>query len=256
MNLLESFSTYLKGKGRNIITIKCYILDIKQYLKWFENLYNRDFINLDRQNIVEYIHYLKNDTSLCSATIDRRISSLITFNIFLIQKSSQKKRVVFRTDMIKDKNSYNVPIKITEIDAIKFMENVCENKNKRNYKRNYAIVVMLAYTDIHTSQILSIKIKDINLKTKTCIIFNDKGKKKKIILLNNKVIYALKDYLAERGTYKEAKNSPYLFVSRKRERLDRTVINRIFGLYSDSITPSQLRKCVIKEDYNSDEFVK
>ncbi|WP_242311260.1 tyrosine-type recombinase/integrase [Bacillus cereus group sp. BfR-BA-01331] len=255
MNLLESFSTYLKEKGKNIITIKCYILDIKQYLKWFENLYNRDFINLERQNIVEYIHYLKNDTSLCSATIDRRISSLIKFNIFLIQNNSQEKRVVFRTDMIKDKNSYNVPIKITEIDAINFMKNVCGSKNKCNYKRDYAIVVMLAYTGIHTSQILSIKIKDLNLKTRRCIIFNDKGEKKKMLLLNNKVIYALEDYLAEREAYKEAKDSPYLFVSRKRERLDRTVINRIFRLYSDSITPSQLRKCVIKEDYNTDEFV-
>lgn len=76
-----------------------------------------------------------------------------------------------------------------------------------------------------------------------------------MLLLNNKVIYALEDYLAERKAYKEAKDSPYLFVSRKRERLDRTVINRIFRLYSDSITPSQLRKCVIKEDYNTDEFV-
>ncbi|MED3825546.1 TnP I resolvase, partial [Priestia flexa] len=38
-----------------------------------------------------------------------------------------------------------------------------------------------------------------------------------------------------------AHESPYLFISKKREKLDRTVVNRIFKSYSNVITPHQLR---------------
>ncbi|WP_306644193.1 tyrosine-type recombinase/integrase [Bacillus pseudomycoides] len=145
--------------------------------------------------------------------------------------------MIFKTDMMKVQTPYASPTKITDIEVKKFLQDVLENKNKRNY----AIVILLAYTGLRISEALSIKMNDFNLQTGECIIRNGKGEKQRVVLLNSKVIHALRDYLLERKAYSVAQQSPYLFISKKREKLDRTVVNRIFQSYSEMITPHQLR---------------
>jgi integrase/recombinase XerD len=50
--------------------------------------------------------------------------------------------------------------------------------------------------------------------------------------MNTKIINALRDYLKDRTRYSTAEASNYLFVSKKNETLNRTVVNRIFQHFS------------------------
>ena len=63
-----------------------------------------------------------------------------------------------------------------------------------------------------------------------------KGDKERVVFLNDKIVNAVQEYLSERSS-----DSPYLFISRKGGRLDRSAINRVFNDCSDSITPHMLR---------------
>jgi len=91
------------------------------------------------------------------------------------------------------------------------------------------------------SEALSIWLSDFNLQTGECIIRNGKGEKQRTVLMNTKIINALRDYLKERSRYSVAENSKFLLVSKKNDNLNRTVVNRIFQHYSSKITPHQLR---------------
>lgn len=237
VNIVERFSVYLEQERKSINTIKGYTLDLKQYIRWFKEAYDRDLTNLYRQNVLEYVSFLKNIKMLNAKTINHKVSGLAKFNAFLIQEGIQEDLVIFKTDMMKVQTTYASPTKITDIEVKKLLQDVLENKNKRNY----AIVILLAYTGLRISEALSIKINDFNLQTGECIIRNGKGEKQRVVLLNSKVIHALRDYLLERKAYSVAQQSPYLFISKKREKLDRTVVNRIFQSYSEMITPHQLR---------------
>ncbi|PGT99568.1 transposase [Bacillus cereus] len=237
MDVAKQFSSYLNQEKKSENTISGYTSGIRQYIKWFEDSYDRKLKKLYRQNILEYISYLKNVKMLNAKTINHKISSLAKFNEFLIQKGSQQDQVILKTDMIKVQTAYASPTQIVELDVKKFLQSVLEDNNKRNY----AIVTLLAYTGVRISEALSIKMNDFNLQTGECIIRSGKGGKQQIVLLNSKVLRAIKDYLIDRKTYSTAHESPYLFISRKREKLDRTVVNRIFKSYSDVITPHQLR---------------
>lgn len=237
VNIVERFSFYLEQERKSINTIKGYTLDIKQYIRWFKESYDRDLTNLYRQNVLEYVSFLKNIKMLNAKTINHKVSGLAKFNAFLIQEGIQEDQVIFKTDMMKVQTPYASPTKIADIEVKKFLQDVLENKNKRNY----AIVILLAYTGLRISEALSIKMNDFNLQTGECIIRNGKGEKQRVVLLNSKVIHALRDYLLERKAYSVAQQSPYLFISKKREKLDRTVVNRIFQSYSEMITPHQLR---------------
>ncbi|AJK38516.1 TnP I resolvase [Bacillus thuringiensis] len=228
-------NTQQENKTEN--TVQGYTSGIRQYIKWFEGSYDRKLTKLYRQNILEYISYLKNVKMLNAKSINHKISSLAKFNEFLIQKGSQQDQVILKTDMIKVQTVYASPTQIVELDVKKFLQSVLEDNNKRNY----AIATLLAYTGVRISEALSIKMNDFNLQTGECIIRSGKGGKQRIVLLNSKVLSAIKDYLIDRKTYSTAHESPYLFISKKREKLDRTVVNRIFKSYSNVITPHQLR---------------
>ncbi|WP_346655336.1 tyrosine-type recombinase/integrase [Bacillus cereus] len=229
MDVAKQFSSYLKQEKKSENTVQGYTLGMRQYIKWFEDSYDRRLTKLYRQNILEYISYLKNVKMLNAKTINHKISALAKLNKFLIQKGIQQDQVILKTDMIKVQTAYASPTQIVELDVKKFLQSVLEDNNKRNY----AIVTLLAYTGVRISEALSIKMNDFNLQTGECIIRSGKGDKQRIVLLNSKVLRTLKDYLIDRKTYSTAHESPYLFISKKREKLDRTVVNRIFKSYSD-----------------------
>ncbi|MFD3445926.1 tyrosine-type recombinase/integrase [Microbacteriaceae bacterium 4G12] len=61
--------------------------------------------------------------------------------------------------------------------------------------RTNAIVTFLTYIKVRVSEVLDIKMTDANLQTGECMIRNEKEGKQRIVLLNSKVIRAIKDYL-------------------------------------------------------------
>lgn len=237
INRLNRFIKYLQQKGKSKNTINGYTLDVQQYLKWFEESYGKECTELYRQNILEYIGFLKNMKTQNARTINRKSSSLTNYNEFLIDENVQQELVINKGDMIKIQAEYASPTKVTELEVKQFLQKVLESKNKRDY----AIVTLLAYTGLRISEALGIKLQDFNLQTGECIIRNGKGEKQRTILLNSKVINAVRYYLKERDRYTVAENSGFLFISKKSATLNRTVVNRIFQKFSDKITPHQLR---------------
>ncbi|WP_303745785.1 site-specific integrase [Bacillus sp. AFS023182] len=68
MDIVERFSFYLEQERKSINTIKGYTLDLKQYIRWFKESYDRDLTNLYRQNVLEYVSFLKNIKMLNAKT--------------------------------------------------------------------------------------------------------------------------------------------------------------------------------------------
>ncbi|UJF35763.1 tyrosine-type recombinase/integrase [Paenibacillus hexagrammi] len=237
MSRVDAFFTYLKANGKSQNTIKGYVLDINQYFKWFEESFGQECAVLYRQNVLDYVSYLKNIKLNNAKTINHKLSSLRSYNDFLISSGIQNDAVIQKTDMIKVQTEYASPTQVTELEVKQFIQKVLESKNKRNY----AIVTLLAYTGMRISEALSIWLSDFNLQTGECIIRNGKGEKQRTVLMNTKIINALRDYLKDRNRYSVAENSKFLFVSKKNDNLNRTVVNRIFQQYSPKITPHQLR---------------
>lgn len=237
MQRLQLFTDYLRENRKSENTIKGYELDLRQYLSWFADSFGQDGQTLYRQNVLEYLSFLKTVKRTNAKTINRKLSSLRSYNEFLIQAKFQEDLAVKKTDMIKVQTEYASPTKVTETEARQFMQRVLESKDKRNY----AIVILLAYTGLRISESLAIQLDDYNLQTGECIIRNGKGEKQRTVYLNSKVIHALRDYLKVRKNYLRAEVSPYLFLSKKSEKLDRTTVNRIFQKFNPEITPHDLR---------------
>lgn len=229
--MLKGFKRELELEGKSISTINGYSRNIKQYFDWYSKTYNKEFNRLYRVNVLDFISHLKNG-ELNPKTINHKISSLIKFNEFLVEEGIQDDMVVSKKDMLKIQQSIANPTDVTIEEVEGFRQTILEQEGLRNY----TIVTILSYAGLRISECLNLKMNDVNIKDRTILVKDGKGNKYRVVYMSSKVENALNEYLEEVQEGQE-----YLFVSNRGNKLDRTVINKMFNKYSDRITPHSLR---------------
>lgn len=231
--MIDEFKDYLIQEGKSINTIKSYLQHIQGYITWFSDTFGEEPTKLYRQNILEFKSYLQNIKNDSAKTINAKMSALIKLNEYLQEIGIQNDIVVSKRDNIKIQQQFASLATIYKTDVEKFRQQVLEHEGNRNY----AIVTIMAYAGLRISEVLNLKLNDINLTAKEIKVSEGKGSKERIVYINSKIIESVKEYLKER---KET-DKDYLFISNKGNKIDRTVINKMFEKYSDKITPHTLR---------------
>lgn len=231
---------YLEGKSQK--TIEVYGNSVKEFFKWFYDSYgNIEYKKLYRENILEYKSYLKNikksahsGNNLCPKSINSKLSALICFNE-LIEPDNI---VVTKRDLIKIQAEMVSPTSITKKEIEEFRQIVLQSEGCAA-KRNYAIVTILAYAGLRITECLNLRKSDICLESSELKVTNGKGEKARIVIINSKIISAVREYQKT-----DHVDSEWLFHNSRGERLNQTTINRVFKLCcpkGHNITPHTLR---------------
>lgn len=234
--MIKQFLIFLQQQDKSINTIKSYLKHVKDYILWYENSFSNEFSKLYRENLLDYKSYLINIKKLNAKSINAILASLIKLNEFQIENKIQFDQVLNKKDYLKIQTEYASPAIVSKSDIESFRQNILTNESKRDY----AIVTLLAYSGMRISEATNLKVSDVTLAAKEILVRSGKGNKQRLVIINDKIITAIKSYLIEREKYRH-KNSEYLFISRQTEKVNNTVINRIFNKYSDKITPHTLR---------------
>ncbi|KYD14314.1 MULTISPECIES: tyrosine-type recombinase/integrase [Saccharococcus] len=237
--MLEQFEQYLREEGKSENTIKGYLQSVSGFLKWFDESKGVEFKQLHRENVQEYISFLRTVKNAKPKTINTKLNALVKFNEFLIETKVQRDMVLTKKDYMKVQQQYASLAKVELKDVEKFRQLVLDSGNKRNY----ALVTLLAYAGLRISEALNLKMSDFNLVSREITVRSGKGDKYRVVFMNDKVKSALQSWLKERK--EKGIDSEYLFVSNRNKRLDRTTVNKLFKEYSErigkDITPHDLR---------------
>ncbi len=242
INPLTQYTNYLAEQGKSINTIKSYSHDIGLFFEYF----NIEPGIINRDQIIEYKDYLLETRNNDAKTINRALSSLKSYNEFLVKNGYQDEVTILSQDYRKVQKQLTSPTNTNNKEIFSFMEKVKKNEPIRNYY----IIRLILNTGLRISELLSIELSDIDLKRKNLKIVG-KGSKQRNIPLNDKAIEIIKLVIDDRKNYRyayEVLNSKYLFLSNKSEKLKGSTINRIFNNYSNKITPHTLRH-VFATDY-------
>lgn len=249
----QEFINYLKNENKTDGTIKTYLEKIECYKIWLKDSTGTEFKKLYRENIQDYISYLRNIKTtkkglhLKAQTINVHISSLIKFNEFLVKTGKQTDIVITEDDNISIQRNIVNPCKVTYDEIKKFRQDILEDEGRSltnwETKRNYCMVTILQFCGLRISECLAILNEDIEvaLKTMELTIRNGKGAKQRKVYLNDKCVSSIKEYLKVRPE----NTSKYFFVTResikKDKPMDRTTVNKIFNNHSETLTPHQER---------------
>ena len=187
--MLDKFKEYLELDKKSVNTVKGYLGNMKQYMKWYKKNYSKDFTQLYKSNVNDYIDYLKG-TGLKAQTINNKVSSFISFNDFLIDAGVQDSIEVSKRDLIKIQGNIASLTTINRDQVEAFRQRVLQgtdkDRNKDKNIRDYAIVTILAYAGLRISECLNLEVKDIDLDNRIITINRGKGNKDRDVIITNK----------------------------------------------------------------------
>ena len=230
-SLLEEFKEYLELQGRSRNTINSYLLHIRGYHQWYLESFGRECSLLYRENILDFISYLRNIKKDTGRTINCKISALVKYNEFIVESGVQQEYAVSKKDNIKVQQTYANPSDITKQEVDAFRQQLLEDE----HREIYCLSTLLAYAGLRISEALNIQLTDFNLNVGELKV-KGKGDKDRVVYLNEKIINSIRELLRVKKS-----ESPYLFANNKGGIIHRSTVNKVFNKYSNKITPHALR---------------
>ena len=209
---LRSFLNYLyieKGLSQN--TVKAYEVDLLAFISWVTDNTNTDVKNIKEDNINKYISYLFK-TKLKSSSVNRKISSIKSFYLFLIKKNIINTSPI--SEVISPKQEKYLPSSMSEDEVDKLLNS--PDSNIRIEKRDKAMIEMLYATGMRISELVNLKITDIDMQR--CVVkVLGKGSKERLIPFGEQAYEALNNYLSDR----DKSSSKEVFLSNRRTKISR-----------------------------------
>ena len=183
-----------------------------------------DFKAISRQDIDNYLYFLKYELDNNPKTRNRKLASLKRFFEYL------SKNNYITTDPTKFTKTAQTGKRLPQylnLDESKKLLSTTVSVEQRNTIRNYAIICLFLNCCLRLSELVEINITDIKLDDKTLKV-KGKGNKERITYLNDAVIEAIKMYLDIRPTLDKTDiNHNALFLSERKQRISRRSVQLI-----------------------------
>ena len=220
--IIDEFIEYLNiQKNYSDMTTLNYKKDLEEYSIFLKSK-NYKYDNMDYKKCIDYLLFL-DEKKLKKTSISRRLSSLRTFYKFLVLNNYV------------NTNPFSLissPKKEKRIPSFINYEGIEEIFNIPNIKtidgqREKVILEVLYGAGIRVSELVNIKIKDIDFDNKTILIFG-KGSKERIVSFGEPAKEAIKLYINDsRKQYLDGKDSEYLIVGNNTSKLTTRRIEQI-----------------------------
>ena len=237
-NLLKDYLIYLKiERGLSDNSIKSYSYDIQKLIIHI-NRYNRKLSlkKCDKQFMQEFIYNIsKNINSRSQA---RLLSSLKSFFNYLIFEGYNK---VSPMELIESPKIISKLPDVLSIQEIKILINNSE-KNKDFGIRNSAIIETLYGSGLRVSELINLKLSDIQCDEKLLLI-HGKGNKQRLVPLGSICELKINNYVDNiRNLKKIKKNSnDIVFLNRNGGKLSRAMI---FNIVKEAQRKSNIEKTI------------
>ncbi len=209
--IIEEFIDYLRFERKySENTISSYKRDLNKI-----NIYiKKEFTKLNKKDIQNYIQKLSKEEN--TSSVSRCISTLKSFYKFLeINKYTNSNPL---TTITNPKTQKKLPKVLSEEEIDKLLD---INLNTNFDYRNKAMLELMYSSGLRVSELVNLKVNDIDLVNSSVRIFG-KGSKERIIPLNDYATIALKNYILYYRTslFKHGENN-YLFLNNHGNKMTR-----------------------------------
>ena len=206
-DLVSKYEVYLESIGKRKNTVSAYITDVSMYLDFVEE---KGFkVSEDSYPLISYVQHLK-ESHKSPSSIQRTIISLRNFYNFLVAEEFLKK--VPNLTMKKERVEKKKPLVLTEKGI-----------------RDKALLELMYATGMKVSELISLRIEDINLDSSFVNCRDSRGYER-LIPIGKAAKESLKRYIVVRED--NSKGSDKLFLNMSGEPITRQGVWRIVKEYA------------------------
>ena len=225
--VIAGFEEALAADGKAPKTVESYTGDIRAFLEWLESKSNIFTGNLKRFHITSYRSYLVQNNYEIN-TINKKLNSLQSFNQFLMDGKYLTEQVVdLKKDKVKLAAGSEKEVEVFTDDEVEKLLFYIQGENILS--RDRLIVLLLLYTGVRVSELVNIKLRDVDLLSMNLTIAWGKGGKRREVPLKGEVIEAIKEYLQGQRKDNKFVDSEYLILTNRSAKMDRDAINRLLN---------------------------
>ena len=226
MKELDNFYKYLDAKGYSTNTISSYKKDLQQF-----NVYSKGKFDLDYNDIRSYLQFLHNK-KYTNKSIARHISSLKSFYKYLNKNEIIKENPCLLISNPKIEKKLPNYINYNDLEILFTIP----DKNDVLGLRNLLILELLYSTGIRVSELVNIKLSDIDFNNNRIYILG-KGNKERYVLYGKICNDLLNEYLLNSRS-KLNKNSEFLLLNKFGNKITDRAIRMIID---DIVKKSSLK---------------
>lgn len=218
---LRLFRQHLSLKGYSVSTIRTYT---NEFIQFLDILQEKPAADLTEDRLKDYIHYCHDELKLSESTIHSRMNALK----FYYEQLLGKEKFFWRIP--RPKKPLLLPKVFSKEQVAKLINSIENHKHKT--------MIMLTYgCGLRVSEVVSLKIKDVDGQRKLLFVRKAKGKKDRVVSLSPAMLVMLREY------YKRYKPRDFLFEGQyKDEHLSARSIQNVLRLAK--------QKAGIKQDGN------
>jgi len=185
---LEKFTHELFLRNRSERTIESYVSSLGKFFDYFRGW---DYQEISNEDIRDYLHLMSLENSYSFSTMNVNISAIKTYYNIIFNIELQQ------VDLPRPKNEKRLPKVLSFEEIQKMIECLSNLKHK-------AIISVLYSTGIRRAELLSIRMKDLDMEQDQ-IHIHGKGAKDRYVYIGQKLNRILSSYLKSRT------ESPFLF---------------------------------------------
>lgn len=231
----DNFLNYIKNKNYSNYTINSYNKDLDNFYVYL-NQNNAEIKKVNYKFLRGYLTVLY-DKKYSKKTIARNISTLKSFFKYL------KKENIIKSNPMNLIKTPKIDKKLPKFLNYDDLEKILSIPDTTTFlgKRNALILELLYSTGVRVSELVNIKLNDIDLSEEKILILG-KGNKERYVLFGRKAKEKILDYLKEKMD-----DSPYLIVNRYGNKISDRGIRKILdsiileASLSYKISPHTLR---------------
>ena len=226
--LQNKFITYLSSEKRfSEHTVKSYTTDLKQFTDFLcDEFQIIDKIDEIRFQIIRTWMVSLLEKGISPRSVNRKISTLKSYFKFLIREG-----VILENPMIKlvaPKSKKRLPVFIEE-EQISSLLNEVQFEDGFTGERNKLIIELFYVTGIRLSELINIKILDVNLQSQVIKVLG-KRNKERLIPLSSNVLEELKNFIDKYQI------DYFLFTNEDGKKLYTKLVYRIVNKYIGKIS--------------------
>jgi len=232
-NFKNKFYDYLLlEKNYSQHTVTAYINDIGFFESFLSNEFEDDNLLLINYNQIRSWIVSLSDDGISNASINRKVSSLKSFYKFLLKTKQIDTSPLLKHKALKAPKKIQIPFSEKELDMVL---NQIIYKEGFEGVRDKLIVDLFYTTGIRRTELINLKIQNVDLSNKTIKVIG-KRNKERIIPTLTIIEEQIKKYLSERSSMQEVKESEYFFLLSNGVKLNDSFVYRLINCYFSNVS--------------------
>jgi len=213
-------------------TVTAYINDIGFFESFLSNEFEDDNLLLINYNQIRSWIVSLSDDGISNASINRKVSSLKSFYKFLLKTKQIDTSPLLKHKALKAPKKIQIPFSEKELDMVL---NQIIYKEGFEGVRDKLIVDLFYTTGIRRTELINLKIQNVDLSNKTIKVIG-KRNKERIIPILTIIEEQIKKYLSERSSIQEVKESEYFFLLSNGVKLNDSFVYRLINYYFSNVS--------------------